>query len=191
MQWIKEGLPGAGHLLLFNNGLMVPRSQGDSDPQSEFLELNPYLDGEGVDQGHYVNPPKAGYVSAMPGSNNPLGASQSRVTRLYSRQIVAGYQTTDGFNSHHGSAVQRMPNGNTLVQLARVGRMLEITPRGEAVWEYANPVTWDSGIVTTRITSEHESTFAGWSPVRYPPDFPGLEGKDLTPKGPITNFHDE
>ena len=121
IQWIKEGLPGAGHLLLFNNGLTVPRSQGDSDPQSEFLELNPYLDGEGVDQGHYVNPPKAGYVSAMPGSNNPLGASQPRVTRLYSRQIVAGYQTTDGFNSHHGSAVQRMPNGNTLVQLARVG----------------------------------------------------------------------
>ena len=121
IQWIKEGLPGAGHLLLFNNGLTVPRSQGDSDPQSEFLELNPYLDGEGVDQGHYVNPPKAGYVSAMPGSNNPLGASQPRVTRLHSRQIVAGYQTTDGFNSHHGSAVQRMPNGNTLVQLARVG----------------------------------------------------------------------
>ena len=69
--------------------------------------------------------------------------------------------------------------------------MFEITPRGEVVWEYVNPVTWDSGIVTTRITLEHESTFAGWSPVRYPSDFPGLEGKDLTPKGPITNFLDE
>ena len=30
----------------------------------------------------------------------------------------------------------------------------------------------------------------GWSPNRYSPDHPGLAGKDLTPMGPITEFHD-
>ena len=133
IQWIEDGLPGAGNLLLFNNGLNVPRGQGDSDPQSEFMELNPYLDANGVDTGHYVNPPQAGYTDVMPGTKDSQGP---RATRLFSKQIVSMYHTTDGFNSHHGSAVQRLPNGNTLAQLARVGRMVEVTPEGEVVWEY-------------------------------------------------------
>ena len=33
-----------------------------------------------------------------------------------------------------------------LPELARVGRLLEVTPDGEVVWEYVNPVTED-GIV--------------------------------------------
>ena len=184
IQWIKDGLPGAGDLLLFNNGLSVPRADGDSDPQSEILQINPYLDANGVVRDHYVNPPEAGYTAVMPGS----GEEQDLVTRLFSSQIVWMYHTTDGFNSHHGSATQRLPNGNTMAQLARVGRLLEIAPDGEVVWEYVNPIT-NAGIVKTLITSEHENTFGGWSPLRYPVDFPGLAGKDLSPKGPITAFH--
>ena len=187
IQWIEDGLPGAGDLLLFNNGLSVPRGPGDSDPQSEILQINPYLDANGVEQERYVNPPDAGYSHAMPGSEETPGP---RATRQFSKQIVWIYHTTDGFNSHHGSAVQRLPNGNTMAQLARVGRLLEITPEGEVVWEYVNPVT-NAGIVKTIVTSEHENTFGGWSPLRYGVDFPGLAGKDLSPKGPITAFHGE
>ena len=188
IQWIEDGLPGAGNLLLFNNGLTVPRGQGDSDPQSEFLELNPYLDANGVDTGRYVNPPEAGYTDVMPGTKISQGP---RATRLFSRQILSMYHTTDGFNSHHGSAVQRFPNGNTLVQLARVGRMVEVTPAGDVVWEYVNPVTWSGQIVKTLITSnpDHQNSYNGWSPLRWAPDYPGLAGKDLSPKGPITEFH--
>jgi hypothetical protein len=185
IQWIKDGLPGAGNLLLFNNGLSVPRGAGDSDPQAEILELNPYLDGNGVDQGSYVNPPEAGYRTTMPGADVSGGG---RGTRQFSEQIVWMYHTTDGFSSHHGSAVQRMPNGNTMAQLARVGRLLEITPEGEVVWEYVNPLT-NAGILKTVITTEHENVFGGWSPLRYLADFPGLAGKELSPKGLITDFH--
>ncbi len=188
IQWIEDGLPGAGNLLLFNNGLNVPRGQGDSDPQSEFMELNPYLDADGRDTGHYVNPPAAGYTDVMPGTKDSQGP---RATRLFSKQIVSMYHTTDGFNSHHGSAVQRLPNGNTLVQLARVGRMVEVTPEGEVVWEFVNPVTWSGQIVETLVTSDpdHQNSYNGWSPLRWAPDYPGLAGKDLSPKGPITVFH--
>jgi hypothetical protein len=190
IQWIKEGLPGAGNLLLFNNGLTVPRGQGDSDPQSEFIEFNPYLDVNGVEKDHYVNPPEAGYTDVMPGTDRGQGPLASR---LFSKQILSMYHTTDGFNSHHGSAVQRMPNGNTLVQLARVGRMVEVTPDGEVVWEYVNPLTWSGQIVKTLITSDpdHQNTFNGWSPLRWMSDYPGLVGKDLSPKGPITIFHSD
>ena len=41
IQWIKEGLPGAGNLLLFNNGMSVPRAQRDRDAQSEMLVIKP------------------------------------------------------------------------------------------------------------------------------------------------------
>jgi hypothetical protein len=189
IQWIKDGLPGAGNLLLFNNGLTVPRDENDDDAQSEFLELNPYLDTNGVVRNDYVNPPKAGYTDIMPGREKSTQGPHA--TRLFSQQIVSMYHTTDGFNSHHGSAVQRMPNGNTLVQLARVGRMVEVTPDGEVVWEFVNPITWSGQIVKTLVTSDpdHQNTYNGWSPLRWTPDYPGLAGKDLSPKGLLTDFH--
>ena len=43
----------------------------------------------------------------------------------------------------------------------------------------------------TLITSDpdHQNTYNGWSPLRWAPDYPGLAGKDLSPKGTITQFH--
>jgi len=37
------------------------------------------------------------------------------------------------------SSVQRLPNGNTLVTESDGGRLVEVTPRGEVVWELINP----------------------------------------------------
>ena len=37
-------------------------------------------------------------------------------------------------------AVQRLGNGNTLVTESNGGRLVEVTPEGEVVWEYVNPV---------------------------------------------------
>jgi hypothetical protein len=186
IQWIKEGVPGAGNLLLFNNGLSVPRIQLDPDPQSEVIEFNPYLDADGVDKGHYVNPPEAGYTEIVAGSEDPQGTP---VTRLFSKQIISIYNTLDTFKSYRGSATQRLPNGNTVTQLSRVGRQVEVTRDGEVVWEYINPMTAD-GPQETLISSQHQNDLGGWSPLRYPVDYPGLAGKDLTPKGPISQFHD-
>ena len=186
IQWIREGLPGAGNLLLFNNGMSVPRSQRDRDAQSEVLVINPYLDGDGVDRGYYVNPPEAGYTHIP--EVDATGRSPP-VTRLISRQIVDAYRPLHAFVSYHGSGVQRLPNGNSLVSLARPGRLVEVAPDGEVVWEYVNPVTAEDGVVTTIVTSMHTNILGGWSPFRYAPEHPGLAGRDLSPKGPITEFH--
>lgn len=190
IQWIKDGFPGAGNLLLFNNGMSVPRAYGDANPQAEFMEIDPYLGENGVEQEGYVNPPEAGYTNMMPGGRRPPGPGPTASRRLFSNQIVSMYNTAHGFSSYHGSAVQRLPNGNTIAQLAYLGRMVELTPDGEVVWDYVNPVTWGGEIVKTLITTDpdHKNTMNGWSPFRWAPDYPGLAGKDLSPKGLITEF---
>ncbi|MGH8168001.1 MAG: arylsulfotransferase family protein, partial [Woeseiaceae bacterium] len=38
------------------------------------------------------------------------------------------------------SYTQRLPNGNTLITESNGGRILEVTPDQEIVWEYTNPV---------------------------------------------------
>ena len=43
------------------------------------------------------------------------------------------------FYSRVRSAQERLPNGNTLVTESDGGRLLEVTPGGEIVWEYVNP----------------------------------------------------
>ncbi len=56
--WIPAGLPGAGHLLIFNYEQYLYQRT----PHSEVLEVNPFLDGNGQDTGHYLNPPDALWV---------------------------------------------------------------------------------------------------------------------------------
>jgi hypothetical protein len=38
------------------------------------------------------------------------------------------------------SAQERLANGNTLITESDGGRLLEVTPDGEIVWEFVNPV---------------------------------------------------
>jgi outer membrane protein assembly factor BamB len=44
------------------------------------------------------------------------------------------------FSSPIRSGQERLPNGNTLITESDGGRLLEVTPGGEIVWEYINPV---------------------------------------------------
>ena len=43
------------------------------------------------------------------------------------------------FYSHHISGVQRLWNGNTLICEGSFGRIFEVTPAGEIVWEFISP----------------------------------------------------
>ena len=44
------------------------------------------------------------------------------------------------FYCTHISGAQRLPNGNTLVVMGPQGILFEVTPQGEEVWRYINPV---------------------------------------------------
>ncbi|MBW1763656.1 MAG: aryl-sulfate sulfotransferase [Deltaproteobacteria bacterium] len=182
VQWIRPGLPGAGNFLIFNNGTRVYMET----PQSSVLEINPYLDINKKNTGHYVNPPDAGYYwteGIKKGSGKPR--------RKISNQIVWSYETKSdqSFTSLMMGSVQRLPNGNTLVCSSSWGHLFEVTYEGEVVWEYIIPVTEDGILKTIGDTGPMYN--AAFRCYRYGPDYPGLKGKDLTPKGKITESASE
>lgn len=115
---IPKGLPGEGNILIFDNGGW------------------------------------AGY--GLPNPNSPTGRQNAR--RDYSRvleidpitlEIVWQYTPNEAgfvfpvdssrFYSPFVSSAQRLPNGNTLITEGSDGRVFEVTPYYEIVWEYINP----------------------------------------------------
>ena len=174
IQWIKPGLPGAGNFLYFDNGSKRP-----GPTFSQVLEINPY-DGP-MENGIYVPLMKGGFK----GTHD-------------SRQIVWNFNQyvfekwTHGFYSEHASGCQRLPNGNTLALCTEDGHFVEVTYGNnenrippEIVWEYINPATQKHGVV--KWLKPGMGTDPIFRAYRYGPDYPGLAGKILTPKGNLTD----
>lgn len=174
--WIRPGLPGAGHLMVFNNGQYLYQRT----PQSSALEINPFLDASGRDTGKYVNPPDAGY------RRETYDKDTHNQPRQISKQIVSSYQSINnhGCFSHIGSSAQRLPNGNLFVCSDTEGHFFEVTADGKLVWEYINPVTRDGAVkVLGDVLPMSNSVFRAY---RYAADDPALKGRTLTPTGTIT-----
>ena len=91
--------------------------------------------------------------SLLPNGNILLfdnGERRKNDVRIFSRvveidpatnEIVWEYRDNPYFNFYSSriSGARRMPNGNTLVTEGMFGRMFQVTPQGEVVWEYINP----------------------------------------------------
>jgi hypothetical protein len=94
---------------------------------------------------------------------------------------------TDFFSSEISGA-HRLPNGNMLVCAGVVGNLFEVTPAGETVWQYVNPMV-RRGILAQGELPGKDMRGHLWNAVfkvhRYAPNDPGLKGRDLTPKGVI------
>jgi len=72
-----------------------------------------------------------------------------------------------------------LPNGNTLICEGAPGRIFEVTPRHDIVWEYINPFVASSGEHGGGSVSNNGN--AVFRAHRYGPDHPALQGKDLDP----------
>jgi len=179
--WIPPGHPGAGHLMVFNNGQYLYQRT----PQSSVLEINAFLDSSGRDTGSYVNPPDAGYREER------YDHDTHNRPRQVSRQIVWSYRSKDshGFFSHIGSSAQRLRNGNTFICSDTEGHLFEVTPEGEPVWEYINPITRGGAVKV--LGDSLPMTNSVFRAFRYGPDHPALKGRDLTPKGTLTERTDQ
>jgi len=141
--WIPTNAPGAGHFLVFNNG-------GDlfeTTPQSYIFEVNGCLNASTNDTGAYVNPPAAGYNTW-----SPPGHDTDKEKKSISRQVVSTYMSmaNQAFFSHIGGSAQRLPNSNTLVCATSEDHLFEVTPSGDVVWEYVNPVTTNGAVAYKR-----------------------------------------
>jgi len=108
-EWIPEGLPGAGHVLVFNNGKERPGKEYSS-----------------VDE--LVLP-----FDATKGFTRAAGAAFGPAKPVWS------YSDPEHFFSFFISGCQRLVNGNTFICSGKQGRFFEITPQGKILWEYWNP----------------------------------------------------
>jgi formylglycine-generating enzyme required for sulfatase activity len=155
--WIPDGFPGAGHITIFNNGY----ERGWSSVE----EIVPPVDA-------------AGRYSLAPG-------------RAYGpEQPVWRYEAANrtDFFSPEISGAHRLPNGNTLVCAGVVGNLFEVTPGGETVWQYVNPVVRGGILAQGEVPGKDVRGHlfnAVFKVHRYAPDYPGLRGRNLTPKGVI------
>ncbi len=187
-QWIREkevtpmagNLPGAGNLMVFDNGTRRP-----GRVYSSVLEINPYA-GE-MEKGEYVEQMVAGYDTP---SGRGIEPNQN-----VSKQIVWRFKSAlpNSFYSSYISGAQRLPNGNTLINSGGHGHFFEVTADNEVVWEYINPVGDRTGdeygiykIMRDEVADHFNSVFRI---ARYAPGYAGLEGKELIPMGKITEIH--
>ncbi len=104
-RWIPEGLPGAGDLTIFNNGLPNVRSY------STVVQITPPLQ----DKGSYL------FNGSSYGPAAPTWEYKADPPESLFSEIL-------------GSA-QRLPNGNTLINEGIVGRFFIVTPEAEIIWE--------------------------------------------------------
>ncbi|MGB1480877.1 MAG: aryl-sulfate sulfotransferase [Flavobacteriales bacterium] len=85
------------------------------------------------------------------------------------------------FFSPNISGVQPQPNGNYLICEGAGGRLFEVTQEGAVVWEYVNP-EGNFGISPQGSDPQQNGVFRAY---RYGPDYPGFQGRDMTPGEPL------
>jgi len=82
-----------------------------------------------------------GHVLLFDNEGGPSGISRVLEVDPATQEIAWSYGGDEQhpFYSRVRSAQERLPNGNTLVTESDGGRLFEVTPTGEIVWEYVNP----------------------------------------------------
>lgn len=151
--WINSGLPGEGNIMIFSNGWP---DRGYSSIEEIITPVD--------ENGNYA-------LTA--------GSSYEPTAQLWTYTTP----TQTDFNSQRFGGSQRLPNGNTLICNADKGEFLEVTPAGEIVWKYQNPVDGDNILNQGDQPVGNLQTFRCY---KYAPDYPAFVGKeDLTPGDPL------
>jgi hypothetical protein len=111
-QWIPRGLPGEGHVLVFNNGGHRPDGS-----YSSVDEIVVPVDRQGkykLEPGAAYGPKKAVWSYSAPNKED--------------------------FYASFISGAHRLKNGNTFICNGPNGTIFEVTPDKQIVWKYVNPV---------------------------------------------------
>lgn len=121
---------------------------------------------------------------------NPLNLEVgSRILEIDPQQktIVWQYSGIDsgqppwGFYSSFISSARRLPNGNTLIDEGMNGRLFQVTPSGEIVWEYINPYNGRQNIGFDREVSTNWVYRAQPIPYDWVPDGTPHQEDAITP----------
>jgi hypothetical protein len=149
---LEPGQHNAGRFLVFNNGDASGRAFSSVD------EIAPVRRGRGF---------------AM-----KAGTFRARFVRAYPHATAASTPLFSTFIS----SVQRLANGNLLINDGPAGRVFEVTRRGTKVWEYRNDYFAPGPtIVFQGFEIRPERLF---SVRRYPAAHPAFDGRGLPPASP-------
>ena len=130
------------------------------------------------------------------GSENPEGTrSRVLIVNTKTNEIEWKYEAWDqsSFFTHRQGMAQTLPNGNMFITSSNVGHLFEVTKRGEIVWDFVSPICNDNMICTMRDDDKENVQLGAPDNLaniihrayRYGKDYPGLKGKDLSPKGKL------
>lgn len=149
-QWIEQGVPGEGHILIFNNGWDVQTNQNVSGRgYSSVDEIILPVD----DNGFYYRP--------TGGAFGP-------------KEILWSFTTENPLNffSPIISGCQRLPNGNTMICHGVGGVFFEVTPQKDFVWVYTNQFPLMAHFNQFPLILQGNQVY---KIRRYAPDYPGLQ----------------
>ena len=175
VQWIPEGYPGAGHIMIYNNDIYGGKGQyhgvfeaipalkrpnmtlSELDNYSSVLELKTPL----AEDGSYVLT-----------ENKAFGPETPEWSYIAS--------DTFSFYSAFISGTQRLKNGNTFINEGARGQFFEVTPQGEVVWSYLNQY-FDNYRMPDGTSPQPAAFFffAQYRAYHIPIDHPALAGKVL------------
>ncbi|MEM1319990.1 MAG: aryl-sulfate sulfotransferase [Bacteroidota bacterium] len=141
--WIEEG-PHKGKMTCYNNGLNRPIDTTVEVNYSNVPIINTPVDADGF------------YPNLSPGEAHLPQAPD----------MIIGPETNTPFFSGYTSGAHIFPNGNVFITEGVRGRIFEINPAGQTVWQYTVPFTWYI-----------------FRAEKYPMDYPAFMGKDLSPNG--------
>jgi hypothetical protein len=154
-KWIKTGYRGEGNIIMFNNG--QNRTGGS---YSSIEEIKPPIDSTGK---YLLN------ASGFYGPDQTIWTYTAKPPASFYAQNISG--------------ATRMANGNTLICSGPNGTFFELDATDSLVWKYISPVTNTGPVFQFQQLSLEANIVDKIS--RYPSEFTGFAGKDLTPSGPI------
>ena len=115
-----------------------------------------------------------------PSGNHSAAYEIERDGTFNGGKIVWSFKTQDpnSFYSDYQSAAQKLPNGNWQITATNNGHVFEVTPEGEVVWEFLNPMSGDEPYCVKKDNNPWTQIHRAF---RYAADSPQLKGRDLKP----------
>ena len=139
---IPQGLPGAGNLLVFDNG----------------------------GKGGYgsANPARPNGTNALTRDSSRVLEINPLTFEVVWEYSIDSFTESFQFYSWYVSNAQRLPNGNTMINEGMNGRFFELTEDKELVWEFVSPFVSDEATPSPRVYRAYRIPYE-WVPQLDPP----------------------
>lgn len=176
------GISGKGGDIIYRWGNPQNYGRGDASDRYLFFQHNPNWITEGEHEGKIIcynnglDRPGSDYYnnySQVPIINTPLTdigdytlIDGSAFAPLEPTVEYSRIASNTEFYSSYTSGAEMLPNSNVYITEGASGRLFEVNPEGDIVWEY--------NLVNANYIFRSE---------KYAPNYPGLQGVDLTPSG--------